>query len=93
MSKNKDKKDKKEKGNMKRKEFEQELAKLQGELVKMQQWVVASGAKICVLFEGRDSAGKGGVIKRSRANRTGKITDVFPTLYALSARSGRGDSL
>ena len=64
MSKNKDKKYKKEKGNMKRKEFEKELAKLQGELVKMQQWVVASGAKICVLFEGRDSAGKGGVIKR-----------------------------
>ena len=49
---------------MKRKEFEKELKKLQGELVKMQQWVVASGAKICVLFEGRDSAGKGGVIKR-----------------------------
>ena len=54
----------KQKGNMKRKEFEKELEKLQGELVKMQQWVVASGAKICVLFEGRDSAGKGGVIKR-----------------------------
>jgi polyphosphate kinase 2 len=54
----------KQKGNMKRKEFEKELEKLQGELVKMQQWVVASGAKICVVFEGRDSAGKGGVIKR-----------------------------
>jgi polyphosphate kinase 2 (PPK2 family) len=38
----------KQKGNMKRKEFEKELEKLQGELVKMQQWVVASGAKICV---------------------------------------------
>jgi polyphosphate kinase 2 len=49
---------------MKRKVFEKELEKLQGELVKMQQWVVATGAKVAVVFEGRDSAGKGGVIKR-----------------------------
>ena len=49
---------------MKRKEFDKELEKLQGELVKMQEWVVANGAKICILFEGRDTAGKGGVIKR-----------------------------
>ncbi len=53
-----------DKKKMKRKEFDKEVEKLQGELVKMQQWVVATGAKICVLFEGRDSAGKGGVIKR-----------------------------
>jgi polyphosphate kinase 2 len=49
---------------MSRKEFEKEMEKLQVELVKMQEWVKASGAKICVLFEGRDTAGKGGVIKR-----------------------------
>jgi polyphosphate kinase len=49
---------------MSRKEFEKELEILQIELVKMQEWVKASGAKICVLFEGRDAAGKGGVIKR-----------------------------
>ncbi len=49
---------------MKRKEFEKELEKLQIELVKMQEWVKASGAKVCVVFEGRDTAGKGGVIKR-----------------------------
>jgi polyphosphate kinase 2 len=47
-----------------RKEFESELEKLQVELVKLQEWVKASGAKICVLFEGRDAAGKGGIIKR-----------------------------
>jgi polyphosphate kinase len=41
----------------------QELAKLHVELVKLQRWVVASGAKVCVVFEGRDGAGKGGVIK------------------------------
>jgi polyphosphate kinase len=47
-----------------RKEFEAEMKKLQLELVKMQEWVKAKGAKICVVFEGRDTAGKGGVIKR-----------------------------
>jgi polyphosphate kinase len=50
--------------NLSRKEFEKALEPLQVELVKMQEWVKASGAKICVLFEGRDTAGKGGVIKR-----------------------------
>ncbi len=49
---------------MSRKEFEKEMEKLQVELVKLQEWVKVSGAKICVLFEGRDTAGKGGVIKR-----------------------------
>ena len=47
-----------------RKEFEKELEKLQIELVKLQEWVKVSGAKICVIFEGRDAAGKGGIIKR-----------------------------
>src|SRR5436190_2462916 len=37
---------------------------LHGELVAMQEWVKASGAKICIVFEGRDTAGKGGTIKR-----------------------------
>jgi polyphosphate kinase 2 len=46
------------------KEFEEQMEKLQVELVKMQEWVKATGAKVCVLFEGRDTAGKGGVIKR-----------------------------
>jgi len=41
-----------------------ELFRLQGELVKLQDWVVASGHKVVVLFEGRDAAGKGGAIKR-----------------------------
>ena len=52
------------KANLSNKEFEKALEPLQVELVKMQQWVVATGAKVCVLFEGRDTAGKGGVIKR-----------------------------
>jgi polyphosphate kinase 2 len=49
---------------LKRKHCEAELEKLQVELVKLQEWVKRTGAKIVVIFEGRDAAGKGGVIKR-----------------------------
>lgn len=49
---------------MKREVFEEELEKLQVELVRLQEWTVASGARIVVVFEGRDTAGKGGVIAR-----------------------------
>jgi polyphosphate kinase len=49
---------------MKRKEYEGEMRRLHGELVAMQEWVKTSGAKICIVFEGRDTAGKGGTIKR-----------------------------
>jgi polyphosphate kinase 2 len=49
---------------MGRKEYEREMRRLHGELVAMQEWVKASGAKICIVFEGRDTAGKGGTIKR-----------------------------
>jgi len=49
---------------LRRKEYERELERLQVELVHLQQWVVATGAKVCIVFEGRDTAGKGGVIKR-----------------------------
>jgi len=45
------------------KAYERELGKLHIELVKLQQWVVAKGLKVCILFEGRDGAGKGGTIK------------------------------
>jgi len=49
---------------MKNKEFDAQLAKLQAELVKLQLWVQHKGLRVVVLFEGRDAAGKGGVIKR-----------------------------
>jgi polyphosphate kinase len=49
---------------MKRKEYEREMRVLHGELVAMQEWVKETGAKICIVFEGRDTAGKGGTIKR-----------------------------
>jgi polyphosphate kinase 2 len=51
-------------GKLGRKRYEAELARLQGDLVALQEWVKASGAKVCVVFEGRDTAGKGGTIKR-----------------------------
>jgi len=58
--------------------YERELFKLQVELVKMQDWVKATGARIVIIFEGRDAAGKGGVIKR--------ITErVSPRVFRLVA--------
>jgi polyphosphate kinase len=63
---------------LKRKQFEEEIAKLHAELVKLQLWVKHSGARIVVVFEGKDAAGKGGVIKR--------ITDrVSPRVFRVVA--------
>ncbi len=50
-------------GKLKRKAYEKELERLHGELVRLQQWVVHEGLKVCIVFEGRDGAGKGGTIK------------------------------
>jgi len=47
-----------------RKAYEAEMRRLHGELVSLQEWVKATGAKVCIVFEGRDTAGKGGTIKR-----------------------------
>ena len=50
-------------GSLKEKGYDRALARLHVELVKLQEWAVQTGAKICIVFEGRDGAGKGGVIK------------------------------
>ena len=60
-------------GKMKRKEFEKELAKLQVELVRLQTWVRAKHARVVVVFEGRDTAGKGGVISRITARTSPRV--------------------
>ena len=61
-----------------RKEYEKELARLHVELVKLQQWVVHKGLKVCIVFEGRDGAGKGGTIKA--------ITErVSPRIFRVNA--------
>jgi polyphosphate kinase 2 (PPK2 family) len=73
---------------MSAKEFEKEMEKLQVELVKMQEWVKATGAKVCVLFEGRDTAGKGGVIKRITERTSPRVFRVV----ALSAPTDREKS-
>ena len=63
---------------MKQEEYESELRNLQTELVKLQAWVKKTKAKIVVIFEGRDAAGKGGVIRR--------ITErVSPRIFRINA--------
>ena len=58
---------------MKRKEFEKELAKLQVELVRLQTWVRAKHPRVIAVFEGRDPAGKGGVISRITARTSPRV--------------------
>ena len=58
------------------KTYEKELAKLQIELVKLQEWVKTNGLKVVVLFEGRDAAGKGGTIKRITESLNPRICRV-----------------
>jgi len=57
-----------------KKVYEQELARLQEELVKMEEWVYGAGARVVVIFEGRDAAGKGGTIKRITEHMNPRIT-------------------
>jgi polyphosphate kinase 2 len=56
--------------------YERELARLQVELVKLQEWVKQQGLKVVVLFEGRDAAGKGGVIKRMTQSLSPRLCRV-----------------
>ncbi len=58
------------------KEYEEELSKLQVELVKLQEWIKQKGLKLVVLFEGRDAAGKGGTIKRITESLNPRICRV-----------------
>ncbi|AGK59530.1 hypothetical protein HYPDE_39303 [Hyphomicrobium denitrificans 1NES1] len=62
---------------LKRKDYERELKRLHVELVKLQEWVRREGKKICVLFEGRDGAGKGGTIKAITARVSPRIFRVI----------------
>ena len=73
---------------MKRKAYEREMRRLHGELVAMQEWVKATGAKICIVFEGRDTAGKGGTIRRITERVSPRVFNVV----ALSAPTEREKS-
>ncbi|QNP68544.1 polyphosphate kinase 2 [Streptomyces roseirectus] len=63
-------------GALKRKVYESELLRLQTELVKLQEWVRATGARLVVVFEGRDAAGKGGTIKRVTEHLNPRVARV-----------------
>ncbi|HKB35392.1 MAG TPA: polyphosphate kinase 2 [Gemmataceae bacterium] len=70
---------------MKRKEYEEELRKLQTELCRLQEWVVHKGLRVIVVFEGRDAAGKGGTIKAL----TERVSPRVFRVTALPAPSDR----
>jgi polyphosphate kinase 2 len=70
---------------MKRKDYEEELDKLQVELCHLQEWVKATGARVIILFEGRDAAGKGGTIKAL----TERVSPRVFRVIALPAPSDR----
>jgi polyphosphate kinase 2 len=75
-------------GRMKRKAYEKELRKLQVELCHLQDWVKQKGARIIILFEGRDAAGKGGTIKAT----TERVSPRVFRVVALPAPSDREKS-
>ena len=76
-------------GKLKAKDYERELAKLHVELVKVQQWVVHEGLKICIVFEGRDGAGKGGAIKAITERVSPRVFASSPYRRLPSAKSRR----
>ena len=76
------------KGKLKRKKYERELARLHVEFVKLQQWVVHKGLRVCILFEGRDGAGKGGTIKAM----TERVSPRIFRVVALPAPTEREKS-
>ena len=63
-------------GRLRRQVYEDELGRLQIELVKLQEWIKEQGLRVVVVFEGRDAAGKGGVIKRITASTNPRIVRV-----------------
>src|SRR5437667_3182223 len=75
-------------GTLKRKQYERELARLHVEFVKVQQWVVHKGLKVCIVFEGRDGAGKGGTIKAM----TERVSPRIFRVVALPAPTEREKS-
>ena len=75
-------------GKLRRAIYEHQLAKLHVELVKLQRWVVHKGLKVCVVFEGRDGAGKGGTIKAI----TERVSPRVFHLVALPAPTEREKS-
>jgi polyphosphate kinase len=80
--------DSKDEGKLKGKEYERELERLHVELVTLQEWVKHKGLKICIVFEGRDGAGKGGTIKAI----TERVSPRVFRVVALTAPTEREKS-
>ena len=93
---------------LKRKRYEKELRKLQGELCQLQEWVKYKGLRVIIVFEGRDAAGKGGTIKAltervsprvfrsggvARAVRPREVAAVHAALHAALPGRRRGRDL
>src|SRR5438270_460982 len=75
-------------GKLKRKEYERELARLHVQFVNLQHWIVHRGLKVCIVFEGRDGAGKGGTLKA----RTERLSPLVFRVVALPAPTEREKS-
>ena len=102
MSKGGKKSDEKSAREIPKNVYQAELFRLQTEFVRLQEWARETGARIVIVFEGRDAAGKGGTIKRiteylssrradSRAagtHRAGTRAVVLPALYRAPAGAG-----
>ncbi|HEY3428864.1 MAG TPA: polyphosphate kinase 2, partial [Acidimicrobiia bacterium] len=84
-NKNKASSDEGDRKKLSKKSYEKELARLQIELVKLQEWIRHKGLKVVVIFEGRDAAGKGGTIKRITESLSPRVCRV----EALAAPSDR----
>ena len=97
-----------DKDKLRGKDYDDALKKLHGELVGLQQWVVHKGLKVCIVFEGRDGAGKGGCIKAltervsprvfrvvalAGPERAREQPDVRSALHSAPARRGRDRDL
>ena len=74
---------------LKRKDYEKKLRELHVELVRLQQWVRHKGLKVCIVFEGRDGAGKGGTIKAITERVSPRVFRVVALRRRASARNRR----
>lgn len=72
--------------------YDDELRRLQIELVKLQEWIRHKGLKLVAVFEGRDAAGKGGAIKRITQSLNPRVCRVWPWAPPLSGKGRSGTS-
>lgn len=74
---------------LKRKQYDEAMAKLQAELIELQRWIIASGQRVVVVFEGRDAAGKGGVIREIEASLNNRHVRTVALSKPTEGESGQ----